>query len=713
KMAEGGISVSQDQFICPVCLDLLKDPVTLPCGHSYCMGCIRNCWDQDDQTGIYSCPQCRQTFTPRPVLGRNIMLAEVVEKLKETGLSGPPPAPSPAGPGDVLCDVCTGRQVRAVKSCLVCLASYCQTHLQPHYNITPLKRHRLVNATGQLEEKICPDHQKLREVFCRTDQTCICLLCSDYQHRDHDTVSAESAWREKTRQLKDRKTESQWNLASREKELQELRQAVDSLRSSAHTAVQDTDRIFTELIRSIERTRSELTQLIRAQERAAVSQAEGLLERLEQEIAELRRRDAELSQLSHTEDHIHFLQNFQSVCVPPGAGDSPRVSFKKLSFEVTVKAVSGLKTQLERVCKEELVKISRTKSIPASSEHKAECIMDRAPGRHTDTHADQGPFSHKPINSHAFGLREETEHKRCTIFTPIAPQELTQGPSTRRRGVRLRSSQRHPLLESRQTKSLSPICSHIRLLMAPRGWVSFTHSQYSGPVLLIWQHKVAILAQGHSMDLSQDGENEMLFPCLFLGTEICCVQEPQPRTRAQFLRYACQLTLDPNTVHRDLSLSEGNRKVTLDFQNSSYPDHPERFDSEFQVLCKQSLSAPRSYWEVEGSCSVFKIGVMYKRKRNEKECELGNNDRSWCLYRYVDHYTVCHNGKEIDVGNNFSPRIGVYVDHRAGLLSFYSVSGDTVSPIYSLRTTFTESLYPAFWICLCCTNMHMALCHLP
>nr|XP_015208839.1 PREDICTED: tripartite motif-containing protein 16-like isoform X2 [Lepisosteus oculatus] len=541
-MAEGGISVSQDQLSCSVCLDLLKDPVTLPCGHSYCMGCIRNCWDQGDQTGIYSCPQCRQTFTPRPVLGRNTLLAEVVEKLKETGLSGPP-APSPAGPGDVLCDVCTGRQVRAVKSCLVCLASYCQTHLQPHYNITPLKRHRLVNATGRLEEKICPDHQKLREVFCRTDQTCICLLCSDYQHRDHDTISAESAWAEKTRQLKDRQTESQWNLASREKELQELRQAVKSLRSSAQTAVQDTDRIFTELIRSIERTRSELTQLIRAQERAAVSQAEGLLERLEQEIAELRRRDAELSQLSHTEDHIHFLQKFQSLCVPAGAGDSTRVSFKKLSFEVTVKAVSGLKTRLERVCKEELVKISRTR------------------------------------------------------------------------------------------------------------------------------------------------------------TEICCVQEPQPRTRAQFLRYACQLTLDPNTAHRHLRLSEGNRRVTWNEKTQPYPNHPGRFDCYYQVLCREGLSDRRCYWEVEYTGKVD-IGVTYKgigRKGEGDGCILGYNDKSWRLNCSESGYAVWHCKNETPVTARHSNRIGVYVDHEAGTLSFYSVS-DQMILLHRFQTSFTEPLYPGFWV---------------
>ncbi|MGH0172146.1 UNVERIFIED_CONTAM: hypothetical protein FKN15_066187 [Acipenser sinensis] len=171
---------SEETFSCSVCLDLLKDPVTIPCGHSYCMGCIKNYWDQADQTGVYSCPQCRETFTPRPVLRRNTMLAELVEDFKKTRLNPPAAAAqSCAGPGDVLCDFCTGRKFKAVNSCLTCLVSYCETHVKPHLEAAALKRHKLIEAIGNLEQKICAEHQKVLEVFCRTDQTCICVLCTD------------------------------------------------------------------------------------------------------------------------------------------------------------------------------------------------------------------------------------------------------------------------------------------------------------------------------------------------------------------------------------------------------------------------------------------------------------------------------------------------------------------------------------------------------
>ncbi|KAG9333032.1 hypothetical protein JZ751_013909, partial [Albula glossodonta] len=532
------------------------------------------------------CPQCRQTFSPRPVLGRNTILAEVVEKLKKTGLQAAPPAHCYAGPGDVACDVCTGRKLKAIKSCLVCLASYCETHLQPHFESPPLQKHKLVQATGNLQEKICSHHDKLLEIYCRSDQQCICYLCTMEEHKGHDTVSIAAERTEKKKELGETQRKFQQRIQEREKELQDLRQAVQSLTRSAqaavedrkrhklidasgnlqekicsyhdkllevycrtdqlcicllclldkhkghdtvsaaaertekqkdlgktqrkfkqriqerekelqdlrqavqsltpvrspvlghfpalwgsiplsHTvgnrlsgvprsaqaAVEDSERIFTELIRSIERRRSEVKELIRDQEKAAVSRTEGLLERLEQEIAELRRRDAELEQLSHTEDHIHFLQSCQSVCAPPGPGDLPSITVNPhLSFEAVRKSVSELKEQLEDVCKGELLKIS--KSV--------------------------GDF--------------------------------------------------------------------------------------------------------HILQL---------------------------RTREDFLQYSCQLTLDPNTAYRNLHLSEGNREVTHVGQTQPYPDHPDRFDCDWQVLCREGLSG-RCYWEAKWSGRGVFIAVSYK-----------------------------------------------------------------------------------------------------
>ncbi|KAB5517101.1 hypothetical protein PHYPO_G00185550 [Pangasianodon hypophthalmus] len=271
-MAEASISVDQDQFICPVCLDLLKDPVTISCGHSFCKVCINDCWDQEDQSGVYSCPQCRDTFTPRPVLRRNNMLAEVVEKLKkETEVQAASPAHCYAGPGDVECDFCNRRKRKAVKSCLMCLASVCETHLKSHLEIPALKKHKLVEASGNLQEKICSEHDKVLEIYCRTDQSFICYLCMTDEHKSHDTVSVKAYRTEKQSELKEEQMKSQQRIQEKQKKVQELKQAVNTIKLSAQTAVEDSERIFTELISSMEKKRSEVTELIRAQEKTEIS----------------------------------------------------------------------------------------------------------------------------------------------------------------------------------------------------------------------------------------------------------------------------------------------------------------------------------------------------------------------------------------------------------------------------------------------------------
>ncbi|XP_036378001.1 NACHT, LRR and PYD domains-containing protein 3-like [Megalops cyprinoides] len=171
-------------------------------------------------------------------------------------------------------------------------------------------------------------------------------------------------------------------------------------------------------------------------------------------------------------------------------------------------------------------------------------------------------------------------------------------------------------------------------------------------------------------------------------------------SKQRLLKHACQLTLDPNTAHRNLSLSEENRKVTLGREEHPYPDHPERFDHWPQVLCREGLSG-RCYWEAEWSGRPVSIGAVYKGvSRKGKNSHLGHNDKSWCLY--IDHmnYTVQHNKHKTPILSPDSPscRVGVYLDWPAGTLSFYSVSSDTLTLLHTFHTTFTEPLYPGFWV---------------
>ncbi|XP_058872487.1 uncharacterized protein LOC131723102 isoform X3 [Acipenser ruthenus] len=176
------------------------------------------------------------------------------------------------------------------------------------------------------------------------------------------------------------------------------------------------------------------------------------------------------------------------------------------------------------------------------------------------------------------------------------------------------------------------------------------------------------------------------------------LQAPEPRNRAEFLKYSCQLTLDPNTAHRILCLSEGNRKVTRRRETQRYPHHSERFERCAQVLCREGLSGTRCYWEIEWSGGGASIGVTYKgirRKGRDHSCILGGNGKSWSLFCSDSSYSARHNNNETAITAPHSPRIGVYLDFNAGTLSFYGVS-DTMTLLHRFQTTFTEPLYPGF-----------------
>ncbi len=185
-MAESAASRFADQFSCPVCLDGLKEPVTIPCGHSYCMSCITVCWGQKEQGPPYRCPQCRESFSQRPLLKKNTLIAEMMETLQKTSLQM----------AAVDCDACTTEKNRAVKFCLQCLASFCQTHLQPHYQSPAFMKHKLVEASRNIQENVCLSHGTLLEMYCQDDHQCICCLCTD-NHKGHSVVSVDSEWNSK------------------------------------------------------------------------------------------------------------------------------------------------------------------------------------------------------------------------------------------------------------------------------------------------------------------------------------------------------------------------------------------------------------------------------------------------------------------------------------------------------------------------------------
>uniref|UniRef100_A0A8C4RF08 Tripartite motif-containing protein 16-like n=1 Tax=Erpetoichthys calabaricus TaxID=27687 RepID=A0A8C4RF08_ERPCA len=365
-MAAAHRLLSADQYCCSVCLDVQKEPVSLTCGHNYCLSCINGYWDISDEEGIYNCPLCSQIFNVRPVVKKNVMLKDLIAQLNgiEVCVS---PYLNYSGPDDVPCDVCIGRKMRAVKSCLTCMASYCETHLQPHQQSEAFNAHKLEEPTGNLEEKMCMKHQKVLEIFCRTSESCICLLCMVTEHKSHDTVTPEEERAE--RQVR-RQAEIKRRIEEKEKKLESTKETIARIQSSADSEMQEHEDLFLSVLQSIERLRSEITKVIRDHETREVRKAEKVIDQLEMEIMELKRRDAELAELSQTEDHIHFLKMFPSIPDLPQDEDSPDMKVNgNLLPEMLRKDVVDLKKSLEEIVGWEFVKTNETGGCSSLRSH--------------------------------------------------------------------------------------------------------------------------------------------------------------------------------------------------------------------------------------------------------------------------------------------------------------------------------------------------------
>ncbi|XP_068429982.1 E3 ubiquitin/ISG15 ligase TRIM25-like [Clinocottus analis] len=533
EMAQQQNLMDRKKLCCSICLDRLKDPVTIPCGHSYCMGCIKSHWNEEDKKESHSCPQCRQTFRPRPALVKNTMLADLVEELRKTGLPVAPADHCYAGPEDVGCDFCTGRKLRALKSCLQCLVSYCETHIQPHYESPAFEKHKLVDPFKKLQENICSHHGEVMKIFCRTDQQCICITCCRDEHKDHDTVLASTERAERQGELGTCRQRIQQRIQSREKDAATLQQEVEALNRSADKVVKNSEKIFTQLVRLCKSRSSDVKQQVRSRQKTEVSRTAELQEKLQREIAELRRRDAELKQLSHTKDHAQFLQNYPALSCLSGAPNSPDNDSRPLHyFEDVTAVVAEAREKLQDILSEAWTKISEPK-----------------------------------------------------------------------------------------------------------------------------------------VDVLQP--------------------QPEPKTRAEFLQHSCQITLDPNTANVRLLLSEGNRKATVTSEKQLYSSHEDRFTDMFQAMSRGSVSG-RHYWEVERAGCEVSVAVTYKDiSRTGYESGFGNDDKSWALECFSNNYEFRHNGIKTFISGPQSSTVGVYLDHSAGTLCFYSVSA-TMTLLHRVQTRFTQ-----------------------
>uniref|UniRef100_A0A3Q3W7T6 Uncharacterized protein n=1 Tax=Mola mola TaxID=94237 RepID=A0A3Q3W7T6_MOLML len=353
-MSTASCLLTKEQFRCAICLDMFTDPVTTPCGHNFCKTCITEYWNMNT---LCRCPKCKEVFNARPDLKVNTLFSEITAQFRrsthrETRSSSSQQYVSQ--PGDVPCDDCSGTKLKALKSCMVCLASYCETHLEPHLTKSGLKTHQLFDPVENLEDRMCLKHEKMLELFCKTDQMCVCLLCTILDHRTHDVVPLEEEYEGKKAELGKTEAEIQQMIQRRRMKIEEVKRSVELSQEDADREIASGVQVFSALKESVDRRQAELIESIKEKQRKMEKQAEAFIHKLEQEIFELKMRSSEVVQLTLSEDHLQLLQSFLSVNAAPHTRDWTGVSVRSASYEGTVmRAVN----QVEEMLSEQIKKL--------------------------------------------------------------------------------------------------------------------------------------------------------------------------------------------------------------------------------------------------------------------------------------------------------------------------------------------------------------------
>ncbi|XP_074485970.1 E3 ubiquitin-protein ligase TRIM21-like [Sebastes fasciatus] len=350
-MAAASNLQSEDQFLCSICLDVFTDPVTIPCGHNFCKNCINEHWNTSDRC---QCPMCKKVFNTRPELHVNTFISEMVVQFRQSAQQKTSSSSSEqqvSRPGEVPCDVCTGTKLKALKSCLVCLASYCETHLEHHLTASRLKKHQLIDPVENLEGRMCTKHDKPLELFCKTDQTCVCMLCLVVDHKMHDVVPLKEVYEGKKAELGKTEAEIQQMIQKRRLKIEEIKHSVDLSEEDADREIAEGVQVFTALKESVERGQANLIDSIKEKQKTTEKQTKAFIKELEQEISELTKRRTEIEQLSRSEYQLHLLQSVQSLKAAPPTKDWTEVSVRP-SYERTVgRAVAQLEGTLSKEMK--------------------------------------------------------------------------------------------------------------------------------------------------------------------------------------------------------------------------------------------------------------------------------------------------------------------------------------------------------------------------
>ncbi|XP_070849576.1 E3 ubiquitin-protein ligase TRIM39-like [Chaetodon trifascialis] len=352
-------ALPENYFQCSICLNVFTDPVTTPCGHNFCKTCLSEAWDD---SYLCHCPTCNKRFHMRPEISTNEVLEEISVQIKRRKVETPESA---AAPWQVKCDVCIGVKLPALKSCLACLTSYCEDHLEPHHRVPALMRHKLIDPVDDLEKRMCEKHGRLLELFCRDDQVCICLLCIETDHKNHKTVPVEEEGAQQKENIESKKENIKIMIEDRMEKIKEFTDSSEISREKTITELEDSDKLFTTLMNRVQEAHSNLKWNIKEKLRKSQDKDKAMIEELQEEIIQLQRIRSELEELSQSDDHLHLLQTLQALSPSVTKNWSKIRVYSDLCVQTVRRAMSHLvctfQAELKNLTEIELTKMRQYK----------------------------------------------------------------------------------------------------------------------------------------------------------------------------------------------------------------------------------------------------------------------------------------------------------------------------------------------------------------
>ncbi|XP_044197321.1 E3 ubiquitin-protein ligase TRIM39-like [Thunnus albacares] len=344
----------EKHLTCSICLDPFVDPVTTDCGHSFCKECLRCNLNYNDRM----CPLCKQPLSKTP--GVNIVLRNIVQQFKKTPEKNDDKFTG--APGEVACDICTEQTLKAKKSCLVCLASYCSTHLENHLSTERLKGHKLLEPVENLDERACLTHGRPLELYSKKQQKCICVRCME--DGQEEVVSTEDEWDKKKTKLESSKTALQQKINKRMLKVDEINTSLQSCKDQLEDEWWDIEGVFTAVIAIVEEAHARALQPLKERREVLEKEAKDLIDELEAEINRLEKTISELDDISALEDHILFLQRYPSLQDVNNIKDWTEVDLDtSLSFgtmrKTTTTMMEKIQQELEKLTPIELTRIPK------------------------------------------------------------------------------------------------------------------------------------------------------------------------------------------------------------------------------------------------------------------------------------------------------------------------------------------------------------------